>query len=191
MWYWDFRCFWNLKETLSDICHKLFEPFFCVCECVAKISFDMVLGTYSCSILSSLWFFTGWINGFLKFYRVFRTHAHWVTENFWVWFYTRMVTFSMQKHIGSSCRAFLAIRAARFSLCFLLNNTGRLLSSILSGKKYSPISPQTHDAFFLDLLPFYKMENWRWEAVVASNLEKKSVQNHHKSFWDLLAHLRD
>lgn len=82
----------------------------------------MVLGTYSCQILSSLCFFTGWINGFLKFCRASWTHVHWVTENFWVWFYTWMATFSsitnVKTYMGSSHRAFLTKRASRFSLCF-------------------------------------------------------------------------
>lgn len=76
----------------------------------------MVLGIYSCQILSSLWFFTGWINGFLKFCRASWTHVR------WVWFYTWMATFSsitnVKTYMGSSHRAFLAKRASRFSLCF-------------------------------------------------------------------------
>lgn len=94
------------------------------------------------------------------------------------------------KHIRSSSRAFLAKRAAGFSLSLLPNNIDRMLSSISSGNKYSLISPQTHDAFFHFLCPLHKMEKWRWEAVVAPSLKKKYVQDHHSSFWELLAHLR-
>lgn len=153
----------------------------------------MVLGTYSCQILSSLWFFTGWIDGFLKFLRASWTHAHWVIESFWSDFtpgWQILEASPMWKHIRSSSRAFLAKRAAGFSLSLLPNNTDRLLSSISSGNKYSLISPQTHDAFFHFLCPLHKMEKWRWEAVAAPSLKKKYVQDHHSSFWELLAHLR-
>lgn len=150
----------------------------------------MVLGTYSCQILSSSWFFTGWIDSFLKFFRASWTHTRWVTENFWVWFYTWMATFGSIANVKAyreQLQGFPGQKGCWILSLLASKQHGRVLSSILSGYKYSLISPQTHDAFFHFLLPFYKMEKWRWEAVVTSSLEK----NHHRSFWELLVHLRD